>query len=69
VPDPSIFDVAASLDNLEPTKISQAPRRLRKRILDRIFNAIRGGAHKFDLLVDVIAHTLKINAPPLPTTI
>jgi hypothetical protein len=63
VPDLSIFDVATSFDNLEPAKIPQAPGRLGQRVLDRILNAIGGGAHKFDLLVDMIAHASRLTPP------
>ena len=67
--DLSIFDVAASFDNLEPANITQAARGFGQRVLDRILNAIGGGAHKFDLLVDMIAHTSKSNAAAVLTPI
>ena len=67
--DLSIFDVAASFDNLEPAKITQAAGRFGECVLDGIFDAIGGGAHKFDFLVDMVAHSAKTNAAPQPTPI
>ena len=67
--DLSIFDVAASFDNLEPAKITQAPRGFGERVLDRILDIIGGGAHKFDFLVDMIAHASKTNPAAMPTPI
>ena len=69
VPDLSIFDMAAGFNNLEPPKITQAAARFGERVLDRILDAIGGRAHKFDLLVDMIAHSSNTNAALQPTPI
>jgi hypothetical protein len=55
-----ILDVPASFDDLEPTKVAQATGSFGKRVLDCIFDTVRRGAHKFDLLVDMIAHATRI---------
>ncbi len=58
-----VLDVAASLQNLEPAKVSQALRGLGKRVLNGIFDSDGGGADKFDLLVDMIAHAGRLGFP------
>ena len=69
VADLSIFYMSPSFEDLKPAKIAQAPGRFGKRVFYCIFDAVRRGAHKFNLLVDMIAHVSKNNPAASLTTI
>jgi hypothetical protein len=54
--DAVVFDLSARLDHLEPAQVAERLGGFRHRVLDRFFNAVRGGTDELDFFVDVIAH-------------
>src|SRR4051812_7735714 len=56
VRDAPVRDVAPHLGDLEPVEVAQRLRRLGDGPVDRLRDALRGGARDLDGLVDVVAH-------------
>src|SRR4051794_20311734 len=54
--DAALVDVAADRDDLEPVEVAQGLGRLGDRAVDRLGDALGGGARDLDGLVDVVGH-------------